>query len=465
MKRGFWAITVALCLFGIFLRAWNFWYFPVGGETQDEMAWSLLGSSITQTGRPVSWSYFAGYEKIGELNAGPNGAVFPLVAPALDHPPLFSLIPGLTLTLLGEKWDQLPSLKLVRAPMILLAALNLVLFAAWQWRRGVNPNEKVLALLLFATLPAVVFLSRLVVAENLLVTVLLAGLLALSFLKGTWRSHVWFALMAFLPLIKVSGLAIALGFITILWLRRKEKNQTALWRWALAGLIAGVAAWFAYAGYFNFGLFWQVQSQQAARDTGLLTLISSQLLSFTLVEKVFLDPWLVLGWISAFIWFSQKENSGENREISLLFLVQIAFIFVSVGEHTVHGWYRIPLWPLFAVMLSRWFYDIWERRSWLSLAWIWLWLASLLRLAVFHLFDNAMFTLQSILSKVWLLISGSFVAASLVQLPKKMNEKFWLALGVAGCLILLLCHTAIIMRIEHQRYWEDVLYWEQGLRP
>lgn len=465
MKRSFLAVVVALSLFGIFLRAWNFWYFPVGGETQDEMAWSILGSSLTQTGRPVSWSYFAGYEKIGELNAGENGAVFPLVAPALDHPPLFSLIPGLTLTLLGESWNVLPSLKLVRAPMILLGAFNLVLFAFWQWRRGVSLSEKGLALLLFATLPAVVFLSRLVVAENLLVTILLIGLNLLTFTKETWRKYAWFGALALLPLIKVSGVAIALGFVTILWLQRAEKNQKKLWLWALGGFVTGVFAWLAYAGYFNFGLFWQVQSQQATRDTGLLTLLSSQLISFTLVEKVFTDPWLVLSWISAFVWFSKKEQSSEDRNLSLLLMAQVAFLFLSVGEHTVHGWYRIPLWPLFTVMLARWIAEIWERKHWLSLAWLWLWLASLLRLAVFQTFDNLMFVWQSLLSKIWLMISAIFVGASLIEIKKKWNEKLWLWMAIAGCVILIACHTAIIMRIEHQRYWEDVLYWEQGLRP
>jgi hypothetical protein len=464
-KRSFLALFVILCLFGAFLRSWNFWYFPVGGETQDEMAWSLLGSSLVQTGRPVSWSYFAGYEKVGELSAGENGAVFPLVAPALDHPPLFSLIPGVTLSILGKSWDQLPSLKLVRAPMVVLAVINLMLFAFWQWRRGVSVNEKGLALLLFATLPAVVFLSRLVVAENLLVSVLLVGLTLLTFAKEHWRKYAWFVLLASLPLIKVAGIPVALGFITVLWLQRAEKNNKGLWLWASGGLLAGILGWIGYSAFYDLGLFLQVQSQQAARDTGLLTLISSQLLSFTLVEKVFADPWLVISWVSAFVWFSQKEQSTEDRTVSLLFMSQTAFLFLSVGEHTVHGWYRIPLWPLFTVMLARWISEIWERRNWLSLAWLWLWMASLLRLTVFQIFDNLMFTWQSMLSKLWLLIAGGFVGASLIEMKKKLSDKVWLWMALAGFFVLIVCHTAIIMRIEHQRYWEDVLYWEQGLRP
>lgn len=466
MKRFIVSITFILCVVGIFLRAWNFWYFPVGGETQDEMAWSILGSSIIQTGKPVSWSYFAGYEKVGELRAGVDGAQFPLVAPALDHPPLFALIPGAVLSILGKQWDVLPSLKLVRTPMILLGTINLILFAYWQKRRNVLPSEKHVSLLLFATLPAVVFLSRLVVAENLLVTLLLSGLVVSTFRQGKWKKYVWFLILALLPLVKVSGAAIALAFIAWLWLKRGDTAQKKLWLWALSGFVTGTLLWFGYAAYFDFSLFMQVQLQQAQRDTGLLTLLSTQLSSMVLVEKVFADPWLILSWISAFIWFSQKKHDDSEKLISLLFLSQIAFLFVSVGEHTVHGWYRIPLWPLFCVMLSRWLFEVWENRNWVSLAWVWLWFGSLIRLAIFQVAGNVMFAWQGILGKMWLLVAGLFTGVSLLpDFKRKIQDQVWLGVAVVSLSIILLCHIGIIMSIEHQKYWEDVLYWEQGLRP
>lgn len=466
MKRWFFSATFLLCVLGVFLRGWNFWYFPVGGETQDEMAWSILGSSLLQTGQPVSWSYFSGYQKVGELRAGVDGAQFPLVAPALDHPPLFSLIPGLVLRITGVAWDVLPSLKLVRAPMVLLGSVNVLLFALWQKRRSVLQSEKHVSLLLFATLPAVVFLSRLVVAENLLVTFLILGLLLFTLREEPWRKIAWFFTLAAFPLIKVSGIAIALAFLSALWLARDEKGQRGLWKWALSGLLGGLLVWFAYAAVYDFSLFWQVQSQQAQRDTGMLTLISTQLTSMVLVEKVFADPWLILSWVSAFVWFAQKKQDASDRLISLLFLSQLAFVFVSVGEHTVHGWYRIPLWPLFCVMLARWMYEVWESRNWISLAWLWLWFSSLLRLSILHVFGNALFVWQSTVGKVWLIIAGLFTGlAFLPDLKRKTGNMLWNGVALVSLLILVLCHVGIIMSIQHQTYWEDVLYWEQGLRP
>ena len=107
---------------GLFLRAYRYPEFPIAGETADETAWTMLGSSIIQVGEPISWSYFGSYKNYIYKDNGDSKA--PLVKPVLDHPIIFSLIPGFFHSL-KNSWDQIPSMKLIRLPMILIGTANI----------------------------------------------------------------------------------------------------------------------------------------------------------------------------------------------------------------------------------------------------------------------------------------------------------------------------------------------------
>lgn len=97
--------------------------FPVYGETQDEVAWTWLGSSLLKEGVPSAWSKFSAYEGFEYKRIVGFGS---LVRPFLDHPPLFSLIPGFV-HLATSEWSQIPSVRVIRFPMIFLGTLNVFL--------------------------------------------------------------------------------------------------------------------------------------------------------------------------------------------------------------------------------------------------------------------------------------------------------------------------------------------------
>ena len=84
-------LLVLILATAFFLRVWRYYDFPVGGETADESAWTLLGASLIQERVPASWSYFLPYENYHYVEGLFDA---PIVRPALDHPPLFSLVPG-----------------------------------------------------------------------------------------------------------------------------------------------------------------------------------------------------------------------------------------------------------------------------------------------------------------------------------------------------------------------------------
>jgi len=82
----------------------------------------MLGASIIQEQQPTSWSYFGAYQDYIYQDNGEDKA--PWVRPDVDHPPVFSLIPGFFHSLKGS-WDQIPSIKLIRFPMVLIGTINI----------------------------------------------------------------------------------------------------------------------------------------------------------------------------------------------------------------------------------------------------------------------------------------------------------------------------------------------------
>lgn len=451
-------LFIALVLLGSGLRVWRYWEFPIAGETQDEAAWTMLGSSLLQTGRPTSWSYFGGYETLEVIERGADK--FRLVRPALDHPPLFGLVPGLAQTLTGQAWRETPSIKLVRFPLIALGIFNLALFAYWLYRLpggALSTLGRLVALGIFATAPSLVFLSRLVVSENLLVTWILLLLIAAE----RWRSlDRWLAALALvaLPLTKISGLAVSAGFIWSAWLLEPK-----LRRWVVLSAALGGVLLLLYVVAIDWRLFLTVQSQQAQRATGWLTIFTSQLWKPTMVDKVTGDVWVSLGFLAAFAWLLRPVKQAAQRRLSILFLAQLAFIALSVGEHTFHGWYRIVLFPFFAYFLGFFGARIWENRQTVGLALAWILAMPVFRLGLLSLLGPAMHDWQNLGSKLALGLAGSSVVSD--GLPDKWRRRAWYGLGALLVLALLSSNILAVIFWRDQTYWQDALYLEQGIRP
>lgn len=470
MKRLPWRLQLtgesiaiaALLILGICLRTWQYWYFPVAGETQDEVAWTLLGASLLQTGEPVSWSYFSGYTVLETITH--QGAEFPLVKPVLDHPPLFALLPGFMQTMVGENWKSIPSIKVVRFPVVFLSVINLGLFAWWIKRLQRSRAFWLTALGLVATAPSLVFLSRLVVSENLLVTWLLLILLLQTEVKDNWTKWLWLVVHAALPLTKVSGLAIMAASVVEAWLARDRRR----FRWALLGSSLGLILFLAYMSWFDWDLFWQVQTQQAQRETGLLTLFSTWLWQPTLVREVFADIWnqvglMVLLGLSVAAPYLKNKQQKTTQLVLLLFWAQLAFLLLSVGEHTIHGWYRIVFWPLWVYAISMGVENIWHKRNGYGLAAIVVLTAPMLRLGLVFTWGAAFYQYQGGLNKVALGVAGLAVLSTWLpsRYQKMVQQSFLMIWGG----LLLVSQTLTVLLIQHPLFWQDALYLLQGIRP
>lgn len=458
LKHKFTWLVFLLVVLGSFLRVWKYWEFPIAGETQDEAAWTWLGASLIQDGQPTSWSFFDQYGVYQWLSFGNTN--FRIVRPVLDHPPLFSLLPGSIHSLSQDSGDYLvyPSIKQIRFPIVVLSIINLLLFA--QWLRVIKIEKfgdigKLTALSVYATAPSFVFLSRLVVSENLLVTWLLV-LLLVSQSTNRWSQRVeWLALLA-LPITKISGIAIAVAEVVTRVVNRQSWRPRALFT------IFGVGLVLIYAGLFDFDLFLLVQTQQASRESGLLTLFSTQWWSHTLVQKLFGDIWISLG-LMAGLFCILMGNSNKEKQVSYFFLGQLAFILISVGEHTIHGWYRIPLFPLMAFYIGWIVQQVWDQRNWLGLALGWIFAMPILRMGWIAVDIHGLFSWQAILAKIILILAG--ISAIAVVQNDRYQRRLWSVLTLMLVFVVIISNLLTVLFLEDRAYWLDALYLEQGIRP
>lgn len=460
-------ILLSLVVLGFGLRMHQYWEFPVVGETKDELAWTMLGASLLQTGEPQSWSYFSAYEDVRSVVYGDFS--LQIVRPALDHPPLFSFLPGLATTLSGNAWDMIPSSKVIRAPMVLLGMVNVLLLSYWMYAVWGKSVRTVVAIGLMSTIPSFVFLSRLVVSENLLVTVFLGSLIFLHHYKHLWAQWaLWLCLFA-LPLIKISGLPLAAGIIvgSLQMVKIRETKKLII------ATFLGIGTLLAYMALFNFELFWQVQFGQAGRDVGFMTAYLSQFSLPTLVEKVSTDAWVLLGYVSVVVsfWLIPERKTNDYLWWKLLltvFVSQFAFLLLSSGEHTVHGWYRIVFIPIFVYFLAILAERLWKQVNWLVLSGVLLLINFIPRGVLRGVVDTVRFwELQPFASRVWIALSGFPIVADVSQHffgNQSFWKKAWQMLLVIIFVIVLASHAVTIYTMTKEIYWEDELYLESGIR-
>lgn len=458
------AIVIGFFLLGTFLRGWRYAEFPVAGETQDEVAWTLLGASLLQKGEPTSWSYFSSYERKETVTWGEN--TFALVSPVLDHPPLFSLLPGLAQTLRGAEWNALPSVKLIRFPVVLLSIVNLGL-GLW-WLKGVfarQPVAQFIASAIWATVPSLVFLSRLVVSENLLITWMLSSFIVAQYAgKRSFRTLKWvlFVTQFVFPLTKVSGIILA-GANVLFWWQQDRRY----FRWAIGGLVAGVGALLAYVAFYDWNLFWAIQAEQSARNVGFLSLLNTQVWSKSLVAKEFADAFPTISLWLTFAWLWQRQAAKSTDRASHLaayfFIANLGFIALSVGEQTIHGWYRLPFWPVYALVWGIMMEQLWEKKSGIGVAALWLLLAGQLRLGLLTIWELGLREWQSTASKMWHSVAGLIVLAEAYGFRPKVWRMIWKYLALTLVIIVLLSNITTIVRMKPVILWQDELYLEQGL--
>jgi 4-amino-4-deoxy-L-arabinose transferase-like glycosyltransferase len=349
---------VLIVVIALLLRSHRYWEFPTKHETADELAWTWLGASILEDGIPTSWSYFHSYSDADYVyKESPVHA--PFVRPAVDHPPLFGLIPGIAHNLTEEKWDVLPDHKTIRIPMLLLGTLAVALFGYWT-SLVLEKKWSLVATFLYAVVPTFVFSSRLVVSENLIVIWLLILGILLHFWeelpkkKTSQRKKIqvaFFVISTLAVLTKISGVMVP----SILFGYSLMRKDRSLIKTGIISLLGSVASLLLYAKLINWELFLAIQGEQAIRPIGLSTLYNRFFVKPNIAQKIFYDGWVILG-LFGFIYALIKKEVTKLQPFWLFALLStiatLGFIGISGGEYTFYGWYSYTLFPFLALFIT-----------------------------------------------------------------------------------------------------------------
>lgn len=349
------ALTVIILL-SFLLRFHNYGNFPVVGETRDEYAWAFLGSSLIQTGTPVSWSYFEAYTPFDYFLLGANE--YPMVRPALDHPPLFALIPGIMHSL-RSPWSDFASITVIRFPMVLIGTLNVLLVYFVGKKLFSDTLTPLLATAIYGIGPLFVFSSRLVVAENALVTLFLVSSLVLfSDLKNRAKYLVLAILCITAIMTKMTGLVLpsALGLYALL---NKDRKLVIT---SIIGGVLGILIFCLYGMIFDWQLFLNILTSQSGRTLGLAAFHNRYFLHPNIVFKIFIDGWMMTGIISTFIYLYLQKTKRESY-LAIVIVLNFLFILVTAGEANINAWYNYVLFPFFALTTASVFKKIFDEKN------------------------------------------------------------------------------------------------------
>jgi uncharacterized membrane protein len=327
---------------GFLLRVNGYDRAPLFMDNADEVQFAWAGLNMILHGDPVTWSYFPAYGRPDELSA--YGTTFPIVHHWLDHPPLFSLIVGGWIWLLGVRDMVDVSPLQVRVLPVLFSTVTIPL-AQVLGRPLLGRRAALLGALLLATAPGAVLLGRNTEPESLQAVLLLVALLltmrAVRAGVGPWSVAALLACCLAAPLLKVSGLAIGGTCAVIL---------AAGGRWRLAAWVAGVTV-LALVGYVVYGalvdwqLFTRVIAGQATNRIGVMAGFDF-ITSPSGINRRLRDGWWLLGWIG----FGLMLARGRRwRELFLVWpaAAYVVTMVVLAGERQVeqYGWYRVMLLP------------------------------------------------------------------------------------------------------------------------
>ena len=165
----------------------------------------------------------------------------------------------------------------------------------------------------------------------------------------------------------------------------------------------------------------------------------------TVVQKLFIDGWIVLGIFSLVAWLIVSHKN--TKQIKIFTLLYLLFLVATVEEQTIHGWYHYPLFPIFSLSIA-WFLDYITINKDYWIIWLsWIFVLPTIRMALVfsHTYnDLSNFALRSIMA-----LGGLPLGLSLLK-KQKLAKKYVTFLF----LILILASIIAILTINARDYSE-----------
>ena len=380
IKKYLFLVIVFLCILVAFTyRSRFYWEFPPIEDNFDEFAYGWLGASLIKTGIPTSWSFIPDYEKgykkgmvleVKDFRIEADGIVpnrdnykifpkpltlaqeftldgytshFRIVSPYLEQPPLGGII--ISLPLLGKVNDfQDASVRLLRYPFVVLGTVS-VLLVVWLGSLLYSRLHGIVAGIIYATAPTVILGSRLALPENILTPLILLEVILLHYYRKKEKSLflvLALAITFIAPLIKPFGLVCALIGFGYLAIFKKDYKKGLLF---VLSALGAVLVYVLYALSYDKNTFLWVLTYQSGR---FFAGPSVFILKFIIprITKVFLDGWILFGWISLFAICLSRSVKKHTELMIPIFSYLLVLLFFG-GED--YGWYRFPLYPFLIV--------------------------------------------------------------------------------------------------------------------
>jgi uncharacterized membrane protein len=315
---------------------------PLLTDNLDEIQFTWAGLNLIQHGDPYTWSFFPGYPSYTSFTA--FGVTVPLVHHWMDHPPLFSLLMGGWVWLLGVRDMTGFTAEQVRVLPVLCSTLTVPLVHLLG-RRFIGPAAALCGAVLLATGPGAVLMGRQAEPESVQAVLLLVALLltlrALDGRAGGWTLAALLACAVAAPLFKVPGIAVA-GICAVI--------LASGGRWRLAALVAGAGLtglllFAVYGAIVDWHQFVQILTAQAGNRIGVMAGYDF-IQAAAGVNRRLRDGWWLLGWIGLGLLLARR---GDRRELFLVWpaVAYAATMLVLAGERLIeqYGWYRIIVYP------------------------------------------------------------------------------------------------------------------------
>ncbi len=366
-------IVFALLALAIALRAKDLGVAPAPLATTDEYHYAWAGLSLLAEGRPTAWSYLTGYHETPALKGQVKafGTSWQVVSPAMDHPPLYSLLAGGWARLMGAAPVRLTTnagreVTLWNIDLTRCRILSLVLFAAGFLllydlaARRCGFAVAIVALLLYGCVSHMVLHSRLLVTETLTTPLLLAGFCAWDrYQRGQWSERLFagltILLVAAATLCKLvaASQAAALCFLLLAAGRRRAALYPIL------GVALGVAFYALFGLWQDGHIFLRVLASQSARWHG-----------FGMLEEIVINPLLVhaparsypllLGWGALFAVAAGFKSARGRLLIGAVTAYFLAFGFFAAVP-AIYGWHLMPFHPFMALAVAIVFMEAYRR--------------------------------------------------------------------------------------------------------
>jgi 4-amino-4-deoxy-L-arabinose transferase-like glycosyltransferase len=385
------------------LRAWRLGDVPKPMATADEFHFMWCGLSLLAGEKATAWSSL----EVIKNSANNHGVIswkghtLNILTPALDHPPLYSLLAGIAAKWSGARpfqmttdrgqtvrlWDV--DLSRARRLSLILFVLTFLMFYDLAARRC-GHRVALLALLIYGVAAHCVLHGRLLVTETLSTPILLASLCAWERRRiGRWNEAAFaccaIVLTAAALLTKLVAVcqAAVLVYLVLAEGRRREAIYPIL------GAVLGLACYLLYAWEMDWKLFWEVMAYHRGRFGGLA--IIQQLLTHPLlVHQENFDYMVCLGWLAlpAGLFAGVGARGKSLLVVPCVFLSGFVF-FAAVP--VMLGWHVLPLYPFLALATAIVFMRAWRRPEPFSYALIVLLLAPAAGQAIYRhhgLFDR-----------------------------------------------------------------------------